>query len=375
MWLFLIAFGSAVFGLSFGGSMNFIINFYFRILVFFVLLLLAIRNVQDLRFILWSYVISVGILVMLSLTVMDLEPTMGGLGRLAGTGMFDANDLGMIFLMGLPLAFFFNYNSGGLGRWISRAVIVGIPAGIALTGSRGAMVGLAVVGPVLFLVLSRVGMMKRLFAVGVIVGGLVVAAPAGYWEQMRTIFAAEEDYNVTEDYGRVELAKRGAGYMLKYPFFGVGIGNFPRAEGTISPIAVERMSAGESVQWIAPHNTYAQVGAELGLFAFGIWLSLLYAGTIGLWRLRRRLPESWNRQSSERKFLRELCLFLPLSFLAFAVTSFFLSHAFTPPFYILIGSMAAVHVLVERQLVLDRRTEQGVHRGRGRARRPVLHGR
>jgi hypothetical protein len=189
----------------------------------------------------------------------------------------------------------------------------------------------------------------------VLVVGLLIGAPEGYWQQMGTIFSAEEDYNVTSEYGRMPIAKRGVSYMFRYPVFGVGIANFPRAEGTISPIAADRLSAGQAVQWIAPHNTYVQVGAELGLLAMIIWLSLLYMGTVGLWRLRLRIPKSWEFDSPERRFLRELCLFLPVSFLAFAVTSFFLSHAYTPPVYIFFGYLGAVHILVGRELAKDRR--------------------
>ena len=351
--LLIIACGSAVFGLSFGGSANYILQYYLKILAFFFLLVIGIRDTRDLALLMWGFLISVGILVVLSLTVLDLEATSSGLGRLEGNAGFDANDLGMIFLMGLPLALLFMYNARPLGRIIAGAILVGIPMSIALTGSRGAMVGLAFVGPSIFFSLKRVAIWKRTAAIAVVIGGLIVGAPEGYWEQMRTIFSAEEDYNVTEDYGRVALAKRGLGYMLDYPVFGVGIANFPRAEGTISPIAVDRLSAGEAVQWIAPHNTYAQVGAELGLIGFGIWLTLLYHGTVGLWKLRRRIPAAWSRQGAERRFLREACLFLPTSVLAFAVTSFFLSHAYTPPFYILLGFVTGIHVLVRSEMKRD----------------------
>lgn len=354
IWIIVIAMGSAVFGLSFGSSATFILDNFSRTLLFYFLLIIAIRNVRDLRLFVWAYVVSVGILVILSLTVLDLEPTREGLGRLEGTGMFDANDLGMVFLIGLPLAIFLNYNTNSLGRLIARAVVVGIPVGLALTGSRGAMVGLVVIAPVLFVTLSRVGIWRRIATIVVIVASLAFAAPEGYWKQMSTILSADEDYNVTEQYGRVELAKRGVGYMLAYPIFGVGISNFTRAEGTISPIAQELLSSGQAVRWIAPHNTYAQIGAELGFIGLAIWLWLLCAGTIGLWRLRRRIPASWQLDP-DRRFLREFCLFLPAAFLAFAVTSFFLSHGYTSPIYILVAFLGATRVLVERELSRDQR--------------------
>lgn len=351
--LFLLACGSVFFGISAGGSANYITSFYWKTVLFSLMILIGVRNARDLALFMWAFTISVGILVFLAIFVMDVNVTNTGLGRVQGAGMFDANDLGLVFLMGLPLAFLFSFNAQGVGRWIARALVVGVPVGVALTGSRGAMVGFVVLGPVLFFTLSRIGIGKRVGAVALVAISLAVAAPEGYWEQMRTILDPDEDYNVTEDYGRVALAKRGVGYMLSYPIFGVGIGNFSRAEGTISSLAVEALSSGQSAQWWAPHNTYVQVGAELGAIALLIWLSLLYAGTVGLWRLHARIPVRWEAESSERRFLREACLFLPGSFLTFGVTSFFLSHAYTPPLYIFVAFLGSLHVLVGRELRRD----------------------
>ncbi len=353
--LFVIAVGSAFFGLSLGGSAFYILDRYSKVLLVFFLTVAAIRDARDLSLLMWSYVIAIGLLLILAMTVLELEPTSSGLGRMeGGQSMFDANDLGMIFLMAIPLGLLLFFNSGRLGRIIAGIVVIGSPAAIALTGSRGAMVGLVALAPVLFFTLGRVSVVKRLSLGVAIVGALVLAAPAGYWKQMQTIFAPTEDYNLSSEYGRVGIAKRGVGYMLRYPLFGVGINNFPRAEGEISPIAQRRLAEGEAVEWIAAHNTYVQVGAELGVIGLTTWLALLYGGTIGLWRLRRKLPKSWDTDTAERRFLREACLFLPGSFIAFALTSYFLSHTYTPPAYIFFAFLAGVLVLVRRELRADR---------------------
>ena len=107
------------------------------------------------------------------------------------------------------------------------------------------------------------------------------------------------------------------------------------------------------MEWIAPHNTYVQVGAEMGIPALTIWLFLLLGGTVGLWRLRRRLPASWEHESAERKFLSDACLFLPISFLGFAVTSLFLSHAYTIVPYVIFAYLGGLHLLVHKELQKD----------------------
>ena len=293
--LFGFACGSALFGLSFGGSFKYILNVYSLNLIFFFLIVVAIRNVNDLALLMWSLVAGVGVLVVLAQTVLDLEFTREGLGRLGGgKGIFDANDLGMILVMTLPLALLFFFNGKPLTRMLSLGAMIGIPVTIALTGSRGAMIGLAVIGIAMLITLRRISVVKRVSILAAVVAGLFFAAPDGYWKQMNTLLNLKEDYNYSVDYGRKGIAKRGVGYMIGHPLFGVGVANFERAEGTISPIANERNMAGLSVEWIAPHNTYVQVGAELGIPALVIWLSLLLGGTVGLWRVRRRHPLRGN---------------------------------------------------------------------------------
>lgn len=351
MVFFGLACGSALFGLSLGGSASYILNVYSRNLLFFFLIVIAIRNVHDLALLMWSFVVSVGALVVLAQTVLNLEVTREGLGRLeGGEGMFDANDLGMILVMALPLALLFFFNGKPRTRMLSLGTMIGIPVTIALTGSRGALIGLVVVGLTILVTLRRIAVVKRVSILAVVAAGLFFAAPEGYWKQMSTLLNLKEDYNYSVDYGRKGIAKRGLGYMLGRPLFGVGVANFPRAEGTISPIASARLSEGLSVEWIAPHNTYVNVGAEMGIPALIIWLSLLLGGTVGLWRLRRRLPPSWEHESAERKFLRDACLFLPISFLGFAVTSLFLSHAYTIVPYIIFAYLGGLHLLVHNEL-------------------------
>ena len=346
-----LACASALFGLSFGASATFILNIYSKHLILFFLIVVAIRNVKDLAVLMWSLVASVGVLVVLAQTVLDLEYTREGLGRLGNdSGMFDANDVGMILVMTLPLALLFFFNGRPLTRMLSLGTMIGIPVTIALTGSRGAMIGLVIVCIAILVTLRRVSVGKRVSILVAVAGGLFFAAPAGYWKQMGTILNLKEDYNYSEDYGRKGIAKRGVGYMMSYPLFGVGVANFPRAEGTISPVAAARLSEGEAVQWLAPHNTYVQVGAELGIPAFMIWIFLLGSGIVGLWRLRRRLPASWEHDSEERRFLSDACLFLPISFLGFAVTSVFLSHAYSIVAYAIFAYLGGVHMLVGAEM-------------------------
>src|SRR5688500_17052123 len=136
--------------------------------------------------------------------------------------MFEANDIGMILVMALPLALLFFFNGKPLTRMLSLGTMIGIPVTIALTGSRGAMIGLVVVGIAILITLRRISLIKRASILAAVAAGLVLAAPDGYWKQMGTILNLKEDYNLSEEYGRSGIAKRGVVYMMGRPLFGVG---------------------------------------------------------------------------------------------------------------------------------------------------------
>lgn len=355
--LFLVALAclSAPFGLSIGASGNFLLTVYFRIAVLFFILVIAIRSVTDVRLFIWAFVSASGILAFLALTVMEVASGHGGT-RVAASSMYDANDLGMIFLTSIPLALLLFEMSGTKARLLLLVFLGLISGAIAITGSRGAFVGFVFVLPLLFVAMGHISAKRRLgFGIALVLG-LIVGAPEGYWERIGTIVNVQDDYNVRDQYGRVEVSKRGVQYMLAYPF-GVGVDNFPRAEFTISPIAREA-APGAPLRMIAPHNTYVQVGAEMGLLALLTWVGLIGAGTVGVLRIRRRAQRLAHRPgaSYDELFIARCTSYVPVSFIGFAVTSYFVSHAYTPVFYVIVAILSGILVQHRRHVRALRRT-------------------
>jgi len=107
---------------------------------------------------------------------------------------------------------------------------------------------------------------------------------------MHTIIKPEEDYNRTAEEGRVKIWKRGIGYMMLHPVFGVGAANFPVAEGTISPLA-GRTEVGLGVKWGAAHDSFVQIGAELGIPVCSC-SSRSSAAALSVWRGYSRRPRA-----------------------------------------------------------------------------------
>lgn len=334
---------SVPFGMSIGGSGAFILETYAKVLLYAFLLVVAVRHVGDLYTFVWAYVISCGILVFLAVVVV-------GVSKSSGLAMYDANDLGLILLVGLPLALaVFQSSDNKLVRIFCGITVAGSAVAMAISMSRGGFVGIVAVGLGLLFLLKGVSVAKRLGFIAIAAAGLVVAAPAGYWTSMETILSPTEDYNWSNDYGRRHVWERGMEYMLNSPVTGIGIGNFPRAEGTITEIA-ERVNrnpqAAGRIKWSAAHNSFLQAGAEMGIPGLILFSSLVFGGMVAMVRLRKRLPPVWARGDPQERFLYHLALYMPVSLLAFAVTGFFVSFAYLDPIYILAAFMAGLYAAV-----------------------------
>jgi O-antigen ligase len=210
------------------------------------------------------------------------------------------------------------------------------------------------------LFVTRIHLWKRVFFVAATAAGLAVAGPPGYWQQMRTMFSPTQDYNWLAPGGRRQIWLRGVGYMLAYPVFGVGIGNFGRAEATISERAKNWRPGYPGIRWSAPHNSFLEAGAELGVPGLVLWSSLVLGGTVAMLRQRRRLPEWWARGDREQRFLYLAATYLPVSLTGFAASSFFVSFAFLDPVYILAAFMSGIYVCTGRKLAEAQRKSGSV---------------
>ena len=342
----------APFGLSFGQSMKFFIDLFSKVLGFWILLVLATRNVTDLSWFVWSYVFGAAFNCYLSIFVIGSTMQGGSLtNRLDDSAMymFDPNDICVILAVALPLALLSLETSRWKGKIFGLLTVIGIAITIALSGSRGGLIGLVVVSLALLFMLKRVPVIKRMAIVVAAGVALTLSAPDGYWEQMKTMLNPEEDYNLTSEDGRKQIWLRGLGYMRDYPVFGLGYSNFGRAEGTISTKAKNR-DPYEGIRFIAPHNSFIEIGAELGLPGLYLFCSLCFGGIWSLLRLRKRLPASWADGDFEQRYLYGATMYVPVSLIGFITTGFFVSFAYQDIIYIITAFGIGTHVIARRRL-------------------------
>lgn len=349
-----IAVASAIFGISMGNSAKYLMDEYSKVLVYGFLLVAGLRNARDVYTIALAYALACIVLVYFAQFVFGVSKSYGSaVTRLSDLYTYDANDLGLVLTVGMALTLLvvpFTRNV-----WLRLALManmVGIASSIARSGSRGAFLGLLVVGVGLLFLARTVSVAKRIGIVVAAIGALAITAPPGYWEQMQTIVNPSEDYNMSSKDGRKELAKRGLGYMMKYPVFGLGIANFRRAECTISEKAMNT-DPGKGVKCTAPHNTWVQAGAETGFLGLAAFASLVLGGIVAMLRLRKRLPRAWARGDQEQRFLYNATGYVSLAMLGFAVTCTFLTFAWGDPVYILAALMAGLYRAADDRLARD----------------------
>jgi O-antigen ligase len=327
----------------------FIISEYSKTLLLAAILIVAIRHVRDLYTLVWAFVCAAGILAFFTLFIFQMR-VYGGVARIAGGYTYDANDIACVAVVSIPIAVWLLQAVKGKLKLIPLAVIIGLGMTLAKTGSRGGFVGLLAIGVAMLVMLRQVRLDKRLAFVAVIGLGLALAAPQGYWEQMRSITKPMEDYNWSAPAGRKAVLIRGLGYMARNPATGIGVGTFGRAEGMISDRARDYRPGMAGIKWSAAHNSFLQVTAEMGIPGLLLFCGLVFGSIRGMNRLRRSLPREWLRAQGERRFLYLATLYLPIALIGFAVAGFFVSFAYVDLVYVVAAFVAGTYVCVRAQL-------------------------
>jgi O-antigen ligase len=291
----------------------------------------GIRTSLDARRVAAVQLIGAALYSTVILTRFDIGPN-GRLGRLV---YYDANDLGMLLDCTLPLAICFLYTASSLlRRGLVAAALLEFMVTIVKTGSRGAFLGFVAVMLYALFRFHFVRTSHRLSLTGVLAALLVATAGGTYWKSMKTLLHPTSDYNWIgrQEGGRMNVWKRGLGYMAARPLTGVGLGAFPVAEGTMSSMA-GRQEYDVGVKWSAAHNSFVQIGAELGVTGLAAFVGLLLLSI----RTARRAASAYWQADPPDVGGAALAEAHAASVIAFMVTGFFLSQGYAPYLYFVLG--------------------------------------
>lgn len=249
-------------------------------------------------------------------------------------GLFgNSNDLALHLVTMVPLAIGFAFASK---NFLKRVLYIGVGAlfiaAVVVTFSRGGFLGLFIAALVL---LRKIGRKNKLLSTGALVVAmmtLLTLAPGAYFSRIGTIFSSASDHTGSSSQ-RTEILKRSIRVTLRYPLFGVGVGNFHH----------------KSVHELVTHNAYTQVSSEMGIPALVIYLMLMI---YPLRRLRQIEAETENRPD-KRKF-HYWSIGIQASLIAYMVSSFFGAVAYQWYVYFIVGYAVALR----RLYFLDKNAEQ-----------------
>jgi O-antigen ligase len=325
-------------------SLLFLFNVFLKTVLLFFLVIYWCRTVHDVRRLLWVYCLGIVCLVIPG----ALSGPIGQERYSVESLSYDSNDIALLQVMALPLILYLYSTSGRHARLVLAGMATLCLYGIILTQSRGGFLALVVVGG---LILWRSSLSKSakwsIVMLGVVVFGIL--AGTAWKERIRTMWDPQTEYDQTAG-GRTDLWKSSLVLLAKRPW-GVGIDNFVTAEG---------LSHGGLGKWSAPHNSFFQIGVELGVVGLAIFIRLL-ARTLRslrliklsikppmlpvvIRRLSGRQPRAPARELDESGHLYQLAEALEMTLWGFIIAGFFLSQAYSGMLYV----MLAVGVVVTR---------------------------
>ena len=245
-------------------------------------------------------------------------------GRIQYVGIFnDPNDLGMLFVMCVPMAAYLAGRGGwmGLKRLFWAVVVAVLVYGIYLTDSRGTLLALvAIFGIYVWL--------RRGVWVASVLGAIALAG-------MMLLPSRLQEMEVSEESAmdRVYSWYEGMQMFRNHPIFGVG------------------KDAYTDMYQLTAHNSLVLVLAELGFIGFTLWIAFMGYTMMMLFAAVRPPtpaqvvalgPEPDPAMIGEWRQDRAVAIVLLLAFCGFIVAAFFLSRTYVVTLYAFVG-LAVAH--------------------------------
>jgi putative inorganic carbon (hco3(-)) transporter len=243
----------------------------------------------------------------------------------------DPNDLGLFFVMTLPMIIYLYTISSLFKKIFWVAIVFTVFYGIYLTNSRGAL--LSTLSIVYLFGIQIIGLRKML-----IFGIIALPILKFLMSNFRKI---EQDESAN---GRIESWFEGFQMLKEHPFFGVGMESYTKYNE------------------LTAHNSYILVLGELGVFGFVTWslfLMLLFVYLINTIKNIKSTLDSTLDSTDSTDDGSELRLYITnelsivycsfYSMIGFVTGSFFLSRSYSFTLYIFSGIAFSSYLrLVER---------------------------
>jgi len=198
--------------------------------------------------------------------------------RYAGAKL-DANDLGLIIALSIPMSYYLLIQNHGRMVWVYRVHLILAGTTILLTASRGATLATVVALTIVPLTQARLGGRQRmalLLTVILLIGGILYFVPETSWERLATLPSEFEQGTFT---GRTIIWKAGWEIFRVHPFVGIGANAF---RVMVSRELAEPIRMGEADPAPPAHNTFLSVLVEQGVLGFVVFCGMLGALAVSL---------------------------------------------------------------------------------------------
>lgn len=221
-------------------------------------------------------------------------------GRLSlpGGTLGNSNEIAFDLLLGLPFLWLMlvDSRSGKLKKLLIAGLMLNGLLGILRTGSRGGLIGFAVLSLLFFLRSSMTGKILMASAGILLVGAGLMVMPTSTRLRYLTIFAGSEAAETVHDSAvqgnvasaaasteaRRQLLAKSIQVSLTHPLFGIGIGQFG------AYLAGIERAAGLHSGWQGTHNTYTQISSEAGMPALIVFVCMIVFSIKGVRALHKR---------------------------------------------------------------------------------------
>lgn len=273
----------------------------------------------------------------------------GGRFRIYGS-MFDQNDIAFVLTSLFPLSIFYLQSNEGLIKRIFGIIIICSSIMVILmSGSRGGLLGLITV--LAIILLTKIGNMKRghkFMFIGLLCVVYLLISDKLDLTRYLTLLDIGSDYNVSDETGRTQIWERAFSLMLSHPITGVGVGCFPMALGYM------REGLGLLPIWQATHNSFLQIGAEVGLIGFVVFVLISFRSLLTFLHVSK--IEATSTEARELGILGGLMF---LGFVGHLVTSNFLSQGYSI-YFVMYFALAAILKRLKIQYARSNNTSQTV---------------
>jgi probable O-glycosylation ligase (exosortase A-associated) len=251
--------------------------------------------------------------------------------------LLDNNDFSLAMVMNIPFLFFLSMEEKNPNvKLFLRVVALLTVATVVSTHSRGGFLALCMV----YFVITMKSRYKLLGLSAAVVAAIlfIIFIPPEYVERLRTITDVKESSAAS----RIIAWQTALNMIQDNPIFGVGLGNFFYNYVQYCPIEIKTLYGANLVPHVA-HNSYLQVWAECGTFAFIIFVGVIFVTLHRLRKLRKV-----NRRAGGPTWVEHYSHAFETSIYGYLVGATFLNRAMFDLVYLIIGMCAAMEILAVR---------------------------